>query len=185
MSVDIDQLLFENSVLKQKLWASRKKNKSTSYFFLIDTKYKPKNSVDEKRVIDYCKEIMEGFIEAIYRNEIITFNLKGHGLTNEFIKDIKVKYVIEKGKGKLKKDGTRGNSGGTIHIHVYIIILHHTNITIHWDQLKDYFVPEIRHHIGTENPYVSRPHLIPLNRVEEYMEKDVECGVWTTVAKRN
>lgn len=46
---------------------------------------------------------MEGFIEAIYRNEIITFNLKGHGLTNEFIKDIKVKYVIEKGKGKLKK----------------------------------------------------------------------------------
>ena len=179
MERSISEILHENAVYQTKLWASKKKQHTSAYFILIDTKCRPSSEFDKQRIIDYCDEIMREFSSMIHA--LISFNFSSHKWTSDYIDSVSIKYVVEIGPGKLKKDGTRGKSGGTVHIHVYLVIRHHSNITLHWEDLKDFFKPRILHHLGTETAFVSRPRLIPQNRIEEYMEKTFENAVWKNV----
>lgn len=180
MQSELERLRFENAVLKQKNWASSSVLKYTQYFILVDTKYKyvPGDPFDKQRAIDYCDEMMRAFAAQI--PTLVTFNKKKHFWTPEFIKSVRIKYAIEFGLGRLKKDGTRGLSGGTVHIHIYLIIHHHSNIQVTQEALADFFLPQILIHFGTRG-FVSRPRLIPLNRIEEYMEKSFEQATWRTI----
>lgn len=180
MEGELARLRFENEVLKQKQWASKKTLKYTQYFILVDTKRKcdPNDAFDKQFCIDYCDQIMREFADQI--QTLVTFNRKTHSWTGEFIKDVKIKYAIEFGLGRLKKDGTRGKSGGTVHIHIYLTIYHHSNIQVTQEALADFFLPRILLHFGTRG-FVSRPRLVPLNRIEEYMEKSFQKAIWKTI----
>lgn len=179
MEKELENLRFENAVLKEKNWARQKTQKYTRYFFLIDTKYKPDGSAfDRQRAIDYCDEIMREFAQSL--NEIVQLNRKTHTWSPEYISDVKIKYAVEIGLGRLKKDGTRGLSGGTVHIHVYLTIFHFTNLTVTQEALADFFLPRILLQFGTKG-FVGRPRLVPLNRIEEYMEKSFQQATWRTI----
>lgn len=179
MERSIEDILHENAVLKTKLWATRKKQHVTSYFILVDTKIKPRSEAELQRAKEYCDWYMQEFQQSL--STLITFNKPGHSWTTDYINDSVVKYVIEVGEGKLKKDGTRGKSGGTVHIHIYVIIKHQSNITLFWEALKDFFKPKILHDFGIENCFVSKPRLVSPNFVEEYMEKSFAKPKWNTI----
>ena len=180
MEGELERLRFENAVLKEKSWAKRKTQKYTRYFFLVDTKYKPEpgSQFDRQRAIDYCDQMMREFAQSL--EQIVTLNRKTHSWTPEYIRDVKIKYAVEIGLGKLKKDGTRGLSGGTVHIHVYLTIFHFTNLTVTQEALANFFLPRILIQFGTKG-FVGRPRLVPLNRIEEYMEKSFESAVWREI----
>lgn len=174
------RLSFENSVLKQKNWAKPDKNRITAYFLLVNTRYKPETQADVEWATGYCHEMMEQFAREI--GTIITFNKKGHSYTPEYITNVRIRYVVELGRGRLKKDGTRGKSGGTIHIHIYLTIWHTSNITVTHDSIVDFFQPLVWAHFGIEKVFVGRPRLIAENNVEQYMLKDTPAGSrWTTI----
>lgn len=179
MERSIGDILHENAVLKTKLWATRKKQHVTSYFILVDTKIKPQSEAELQRAKEYCDWYMQEFQQSL--PTLITFNKPGHLWNSDYINESVVKYVIEVGEGKLKKDGTRGKSGGTVHIHIYIIIKHQSNITLFWEALKNFFKPKILHDFGIENCFVSKPRLVSPNFVEEYMEKSFAKPKWNTI----
>lgn len=178
MQSELERLRFENAVLKEKSWARKSTKKYTRYFFLVDTKFKPENEFDRQRAIDQCDQMMAEFSQSL--QSIVQLNRKTHSWSPEYIDDVKIKYVVEIGLGRLKKDGTRGKSGGTVHIHVYLTIYHFTNLTVTQEALVDFFAPKVLLEFGTR-VFVGRPRLIPLNRIEEYMEKSLERAVWRTI----
>lgn len=177
---EIEQLRWQNAVLREKNWATREKAlKQSRWFFLVSTRYKPTSEFDLQQKTAYCDEIMREFKEEI--GNIITFNRKRHTWTPEFITDVVIRYVVETGKGKLKLDGTRGKSGGQMHIHVDICIFHHSNIALTQEALYAFFQPRIWRLFGIEKPFVSRPRLVPADRIREYMEKSFANAAWTTI----
>lgn len=178
MQSEIERLRFENAVLKQKNWASEKPLKYTRYFFLVDTKLKPRDEFERQRAIDICDEMMREFANAL--ESIVQINRKTHSWSPEWIQKVSIKYVVEIGLGRLKKDGTRGLSGGTVHIHVYLTIHHFTNLTVTQEALAAFFQPRILLQFGNRG-FVSRPRLVPLNRIEEYMGKSFESTSWRTI----
>lgn len=178
MQTEIERLRFENAVLKQKNWASKSTLKYTRYFFLVDTKLKAQNEFEKERALEICDEMMREFAQSI--ESVITLNRKTHSWTPQYIQNVSIKYVVEIGLGKLKKDGSRGKTGGTVHIHVYLTIFHFTNLTVTQEALSNFFSPRILLHFGT-NAFVSRPRLVPLDRIKEYMEKSFEEASWKTI----
>lgn len=178
MQSELERLRFENAVLREKQWSTRRNLKYTRYFFLVDTKYKPQNEFERQRAIDCCDEMMREF--ALSLESIVQLNRKTHSWSPEYIQSVSIKYAVEIGLGKLKKDGTRGRSGGTVHIHVYLTIIHFTNLTVTQEALANFFLPRILMFFGTSG-FVSRPRLVPMNRIEEYMEKSFERATWKTI----
>ena len=177
---DIEQLRWQNAVLREKNWATNeRKLKQSRWFFLVSTRYKPTSEIDREQKKQYCDEIMQEFKDEI--GQIVTINRKTHSWTPDYINDVVIRYVVETGRGKLKLDGTRGKSGGQMHIHVDVSIYHHSNISLTYEALYAFFQPRIWRYFGIEKPFVSRPRLIPADRVKEYMEKSFENAVWTTV----
>jgi hypothetical protein len=112
--------------------------------------------------------------------QYITMNRKTHAWLPEYIDEVRIKYVVELGKGKLKKDGTKGKSGGTIHLHVYLSVYHHSNISLEWEALRDFFEPPMFQYFALK-PFISRPRLVQPDRVEEYMEKSFQRAAWQTI----
>lgn len=176
---ELEHLRWQNAVLREKNWASNGKLKISQWFVLVSTKYKPTSELDKEQHKVYCDEIMQELKELI--GTIIGFNRKTHGWTDEYIVDVRIRYVVETGKGKLKRDGTRGKSGGEMHIHIYITIYHRSNINLTQEALYAFFQPRIFRYFGIERPFVGRPVLLPLNRVEEYMGKSFENVKWTVI----
>lgn len=182
MQGELERLRFQVKSLEQKLWASSDNTKYTQYFILVDTKFKvdPGDEFGRQRAEDYCDQMMLEFADAM--NEVVTFNRKTHRWSPDYILGVTVKYVVEFGLGRLKKDGTRGKSGGTVHIHIYLTIIHKSNIQVTQEALANFFLPRILLHFGTKG-FVSRPRLIPLNRIEEYMEKSLQRATWKTIER--
>lgn len=180
MFEELERLRFENAVLKEKQWASRGTLRYTQYFFLVDTKKKVDASdpFAKQQAIDYCDEIMREFAAQIA--SVVTFNKKKHYWSPDYIESVKIKYAIEFGLGRLKKDGTKGLTGGTVHIHVYLTIHHRSNIQVTQEALSNFFSPLVLMHFGTR-AFVSRPRLVPLNRIEEYMGKSFQQATWKTI----
>lgn len=176
---ELEQLRWQNAVLKEKQWASNSGLKQSRWFFLVDTRYKPTGLVDTENKEQYCDEIMREFKNEI--GTIITFNRKKHAWLPEFITDCRVRYAVEVGKGKLKLDGTRGKSGGRMHLHVDLTVYHHSNINLPWENLYAFFQPRIFLYFGVDKPFVSHPRLIGQDRIKEYMEKSFGNATWTVI----
>lgn len=178
---EIERLRWENSVLREKNWASGRKLKHSEWFFLVNSRHKPSDGNPSlENSLDFCDMVMKQFAEAVKQGDIITLNRKTHRWDNDHIRNVKIRYVNEIGKGKLKKDGTRGKSGGTVHIHCLLTVHHTSNITLTWESLHDFFQPRMLELFG-KNPFVSHPKLIPQHRVEEYMEKGFETAEWKQI----
>ena len=175
---ELEHLRWQNAVLKEKNWASdNKKLKRSQWFFLVNSRHKPQPMDGSE---DYLDALMQDFAVQVKAGEIITMNRKTHAWLPEYIDEVRIKYVVELGKGKLKKDGTKGKSGGTIHLHVYLSVYHHSNISLEWEALRDFFEPPMFQYFALK-PFISRPRLVQPDRVEEYMVKSFQRAAWQTI----
>ena len=178
---ELERLRWENEVLRQKSWASNRKLKHSEWFFLVNSHHKPEEGNPGRELsLEFCDDLMREFAQQVRDGEIITINKKKHSWTGEYIKNIKIRYVTEIGLGKLKKNGERGKTGATAHIHVLLTVHHTSNISLTWENLYEFFNPRMVELFG-KNPFVSRPKLIPQNRTEEYMEKGFEEAEWKEI----
>ena len=181
---EIERLRWENAVLREKTWASSKEGKlnRSEWFFLVNTRHKPSNgNPDLERSKEYGDVIMADFAYAVQAGHILTLNKKKHTWDSDFIQDVKIRYVTEIGKGKLKKNGQPGNVGGTVHFHVLLTVFHRSNISLEWEKLYEFFQPLIEQYFYQQKPFIGRPKLIPANRIEEYMAKGFEDAAWQTI----
>lgn len=180
MQEELDLLRFQNSVMREKLWASNGKDRVSDYMFLVNTRYKPTSWTDFNDKEAFCDALMQDFTVAVQEGKIVTLNRKKHAWTTEFIDRIRVRYVVELGKGKMKKDGTRGQVGGYVHIHVRLTIYHRSNITLTWEALKQFFDPLCWREFA-EHPFIGHPKLIPMDRVDEYYSKSFTQVQWKEI----
>lgn len=180
MLSEIEALRFQNSVMKEKLWAKNRKTHRSEWFFLVNTKYKPTDEYDKTRCEGYLDEIMSDFTNEVREGNIINVNRKRHEWSTDFVEDVRVRYVVETGHGIMKKDGTRGKVGGEIHLHVLLTVIHHSNISLTQEALKEFFAPKILFYFATK-AFVGRPRLTTENRTEEYMQKGFEKAVWKQI----
>lgn len=178
---ELEQLRWQNSVLKEKNWASDPERKKRSeWFFLVNTRYKPEDDVDRSRCEAYIDEVMLEFSQEVKAGNIIALNRKTHRWDSQYIDDVRIRYAVELGKGKLKLDGTRGKSGGELHVHVLLTVFHHSNISLTWESLVAFFGPKFQLYFS-KKPFVSRPRLTSENRTVEYMEKGFEHAEWKVI----
>lgn len=138
------------------------------YFILINPNIKPSPNLSEEAIRRELADIINVFAECL--EEVITFNKEGHAYTKEFIKVIRIRYAIEKGYGRRKKDGSYPEGGGSIHAHIVLYIEHTSNITVTHEKINDIFQREFLEVFG-KNGFVSRPRLIPQDQTEDYMTK--------------
>lgn len=170
----MDQLLEENRILKQKNWSRSDRQRDTNYFLLIDSRTKPQDEAEEA----YVRRILDEFM-VYFRQElanVIQFNntkKRQHFWSPEYIDDVSVRYVIEKGRGKFNKDGTKSKVGGTMHLHIVLRIKHHSNITLNQEPVYNLANTFLFERLG-KKPFVAKPRLITADRVEEYMTKDLQ-----------
>ncbi len=178
---ELEHLRWQNSVLKEKNWASNPDRKKRSeWFFLVNTRYKPEDEYNRSRAEQYIDSVMLEFSDAVKQGSIIDLNRKTHHWDTEYIDDVRIRYVVELGKGKLKADGTRGRSGGELHVHVLLTVFHHSNISLTWESLVNFFRPRFELFFA-KKPFVSRPKLTSENRTLEYMEKGFESAEWKVI----
>ena len=181
---EIERLRWENAVLREKTWASGREGKlhRSEWFFLVNTRHKPANgNPDLERSKEYGDVIMADFAYAVQAGDILTLNKKGHAWNPDYIESVKIRYVTEIGKGKLKKNGQPGNVGGTVHFHVLLTVHHRSNISLEWEKLYAFFQPMIEQYFFQTKPFIGRPKLVPQNRVEEYMAKGFEDAGWQVI----
>lgn len=180
---ELEHLRWQNAVFKEKQWASNPDRlKRSEWFFLINTRYKPalNDAIDIQRCEQYCDELMQEFAEAVRAGQVVTLNRKTHHWDGDFIREVRIRYVVELGKGKMKLDGTRGKSGGEIHIHGLLTIYHYSNLTLTWESLVEFFQPKMFPFFG-KKPFISHPKLTQENRTKEYMEKGFEEAAWKVI----
>jgi hypothetical protein len=180
----MDKLEKENRILREKNWASSLDQRHSNYFILIDTKIKPTSEYEEEELRRKMDEFMKIFKLNI--PHIVTFNntkKRKHHWSAQYIDDVFIRYVIEKGNGGLKKDGTVGNVGGTLHLHIVLKIAHHSNISINQEPIFEiankYFLMETG-----RRPFVAKPRLISIDLTEQYMtkSKEFESGIqWDVI----
>lgn len=181
---EIERLRWENAVLREKTWAHGREGKlrRSEWFFLVNTRHKPADgNPDLLRSKEYADVIMVDFARAVRDGDILTLNKKTHRWDADYIADVKIRYVAEIGKGKLKKNGQPGKVGGTIHFHVLLTVHHRSNISLDWQNLYDFFQPLNEQYFFQPHPFVGRPKLVPEHRIQEYMEKGFEAADWQTV----
>lgn len=170
---------WRNNVLREKGWASNPDNqKITRWFLLISTKIRPSDARERELYEQRLDELMDEFSRAL--PELIKFRFKKHEWTPEYIDDCNVKYSVEVGRGRLRKDGTRGDSGGELHVHVLITIRHHSNITLDHETVREFLEPLCEQYFYTK-PFIGRLRLIGQDRTEEYMQKTFRRPEWRRV----
>lgn len=144
--------------------------RKTAYFILLNPNVKVSDGLSDEEVSNLLSDIIKFLAENI--ESIIIFNKEGHIYSTEYIKKIKVRFAMEKGTGRRKKDGTYPEGGGCIHAHVVIYIEHTSNITITYEKLVELLEPEFRASFG-KNGFISKPRLIQADMTEEYMTKSL------------
>lgn len=138
------------------------------YFVLLNPNVKPGPGFTE----DQIKQELADIIQYLSNNveDVITFNKSGHIYSTEHIKLVRIRYAIEKGYGRRKKDGSYPEEGGSIHAHLVLYIEHYSNITVTHESLSELLQPEFRAVFG-KNAFISKPRLIQQDQTEDYMTK--------------
>lgn len=138
------------------------------YFILLNPNMKPGPNLTEEDIRRELADIITVFAENLDR--VITFNIDGHEYTKEFMKTVRVRYAIEKGYGRRKKDGSYPDDGGSVHAHMVLYIEHTSNITVTHEKVSEVIQPEFLAVFGKRG-FVSKPRLIQQDQTEEYMTK--------------
>lgn len=165
-----DQINHQGRLIREKNWASNSSTKHSSWFFTLDTKYKPDSPEDIERCVALCNEIMESSFQKRFP-KFIDFNKPRHHWDPKFVQETSIKYCVEIGNHGLKKDGNISKVGGTIHMHVYSTVTHTSNISLNYSKVANWWDESNKRIFGLDKGYVSRPRLVQRDRVEEYMEK--------------
>lgn len=146
----------------------RNKTRTSAYFILINSNTKPSQYETEQDIARKLKNIILYLSENL--DEVVTFNKQGHAWSSDYIEDVNIKFAIERGVGRRRKDGTYPDSGGTVHAHVILTIHHKSNITIPRTAISDLLQPELEMNFGKKG-FVSPPRLIAQNMLEHYITK--------------
>lgn len=178
----IEDLEWQNAKLKTMLWdRDPDRLRRSEWFFLIDSKHRPSSGYPGRDVSErYFDEILQDFAVAVREGNIITLNKKTHNWGPDYIERVQVRYVVEFGLGRMKKDGTRGKSGGTVHCHVQLIVFHRSNIKLEHEKLVEFFDPIMLQYFA-KKPFIGPAKFVPGNRTEEYMEKGFEKAHWKKI----
>lgn len=103
-------------------------------------------------------------------DQAIVFNNPDHDWYEPHIVKEKVKYAIEQGEGRQRKDGTYPETGGFIHAHVRIEVYHRSNITLSYGRLRKLLEPKFEEAFGKKG-WISTPRLVSEDQTERYMLK--------------
>lgn len=171
---ELESLRKELNILKEKTWSSKPgRDAQSNYFILIDTKQKPNETFTRAILEAICDEFMVIFKDNL--SEIVIFNnnkKRKHFFSHDYIRKVGIKYVVEV-----------GFKNGTVHIHIALYIDHNSNITIEQGPIYTIANEFFLNRLG-KKPFVARPRLMTVNRVEEYMTKSNQFdeGIeWVTV----
>jgi len=143
--------------------------RKSAYFILLNPNVKTSDMPDNE-VMSLLSDIVKYLADNM--ESVITFNKDGHLYSGEYIKKIKVRFAMEKGSGRRRKDGSYPDSGGCVHAHVVVYIEHVSNITITYESLRDLLEPEFSAAFGKPG-FISRPRLIQADMTEDYMTKSL------------
>lgn len=121
---------------------------------------------------DYIKNNLIEIIIYLADNleQAIMFNNPDHEWFHPHIVQVKVRYAIEQGEGRRRKDGTYPKSGGFIHAHVRIEVTHRSNITLSYGRLKRLLEPLFEAAFGKKG-WISTPRLVSEDQTERYITK--------------
>jgi len=134
----------------------------------------PNKKVDLTRgySAEYIEEQLTQIIRYLYHNidKVIVINNPDHDFFKPHIEKVIVKYAIEIGPGRRKKDGTYPEGGGNIHAHVRIEISHRSNISLSYLRLKNLLQPKFLEAFGTQG-MIGTPRLVSEDQSERYVTK--------------
>lgn len=144
--------------------------RSSKWFITLNpnTYVNPSAGVTE----DFIKEAIKQIILYLANNleKVIDLNNPDHDWSTDYIVSVKIKYAIEQGEGRMRKDGSFPSNGGFIHAHVRIEIMHKSNISLSYSKLRALLQPEFMELFG-KNGWISTPRLIGEDQSERYMLK--------------
>lgn len=141
--------------------------------------------------LNYTEEyIKNSLIEIIIYladnlEQAIIFNNPDHDWYQPYIESVKIKYALEQGEGRRRKDGTYPETGGFIHAHVRIEVTHRSNISLSYGRLKRLLEPKFEEAFGKKG-WISTPRLVSEDQTERYITKSkyYKNGVkWVTLIR--
>lgn len=121
---------------------------------------------------EYIKRALTDIIIHLADNleQVIRFNNPDHEWFKPHIISAKVRYALEQGEGRRRKDGTYPETGGFIHAHVRIEIAHRSNISLSYILLRKLLQPEFELAFGKQG-YIGTPKLVSEDQTERYITK--------------
>ena len=121
---------------------------------------------------EYIKNSLIDIIIYLADNleEAIVFNNPDHEWYKPYIVNVKVRYAIEQGEGRRKKDGSYPDKGGFIHAHVRIEVTHRSNITLSYGRLSNLLQPRFEEQYPKKG-WISTPRLVSEDQTERYITK--------------
>jgi hypothetical protein len=158
---EIDKL---NEILAKK---GHNREKTSMFFFLLNSNEMPRNQTEKESSFEYMKEIVKSVGDNL--EEFVEFKDKSHSFTKEYIKDVKIKFALEQGIGRKKKDGSYSQYAGQVHAHALTTIKHTSNISINNDKLQEFVQERFNYYYG-HNGFVG-VKWVPGNMLNEYMTK--------------
>lgn len=162
LEIEIDKL---NEILAKK---GHNRPKTSMYFFLLNSNETPKNSTEVESSMEYMKEIVRSTFEDNL-DQFVKFKDKSHKYSKEYIDDVKVKFSLEQGLGRKKKDGSYSQYAGQVHAHVLATIRHRSNISINHENLQTFVQGKFNDYYG-HNGFVG-VKWVPGNALDDYMTK--------------
>lgn len=164
--------------LREKHWSSRSdQQKESNYFILVDTKQK----LDGLEPDSWYYDKIDEFMEQVFKenlDSIVSFNntkKRKHHWSKNYIDDVSVRYAVE-----------IGHKNQTLHLHIVLRIQHHSNISVKQEPINELATDFFLHTFG-KKPFVAKPRLISVDKVEDYITKDrqFEHGVdWVPVKRK-
>lgn len=144
------------------------KTRMSKYFVVLNSNTRVsaiESEADLNRKLSYIITYM-----ADHLGNVIIFNKDKHGWSKKYIKKVIVKYAIERGEGRRKKDGTYPENGGFVHSHVTVTIQHTSNITMSYEKLRELLEPLFLEYFGKKG-FIGKPRLVSTDQTELYMTK--------------
>lgn len=158
---EIDKL---NEILAKK---GHNRQKTSTFFLLLNSNDIPKNATEVESSMEYMKEIVQSIGENL--DEFIEFSDKSHTYSKQYIDDVKIKFSLEQGLGRKKKNGEYSDHAGQVHAHALLTIKHKSNISIDREKFTEFMQKKYNDYYG-HNGFAG-VKWVPDNALESYMTK--------------
>ena len=158
--------------------AGRGRERESQFFILMNSNERTHNKIERESSREYMKSIIRYMGENVW--QFIDFKDSSHIFDTTHVKSVNIKFALEAGKGRKKKDGTYSDYSGQVHAHVLMTIKHVSNIQLNNQKLNDLLQPLFNEYY-THDGFVNGKW-IPSSKIQDYMTKSSEfsSGVkWT------